>query len=418
MKKILYSFLIALIGLGVTSCSHEKMPGESNTTGQVDFRTLVVTYDESVDVLRSTDVSNFMVKVFEASTNNKRGEWLYSELPDILTLTTGKYKLVVESCELQNAAWETPYYHAEQEFTIEVDKITAIGDVVCSMKNVKVSIEFDHNLLAIMGDDCKVHIALGKGELDFTANETRAGYFAITAETNSIYATFSGTVDGYFDTIYREIINVKAGEWRIIRFSIKDNGGDNTESGSFSPSLTIDISCTVVNHGVQIEIDDEEVIEDPEPSVNPDEPTPDEPGTGDEPDEPAVGPVITADGFDIDEPQTVVENMTVVVHINSESPIAEFTVDIDSPKLTDEILTGVGLSSHLDMASPGALKDALKGLGLPVEEEVLGQTYVKFDITSFCPLLGIYGAATHNFIMNVTDEAGNTTTKTLTLITE
>lgn len=417
MKKILYSFLIAILGLGMTSCSQEEMPGEKTSTGKIDFGTLVVSYDENPDVLRSTDVSNFIIKIFETATNNQRGEWLYSELPGVFTLNAGEYRLVIESQELQDAAWEAPYYYGEKEFTIEVDKITAIGDVVCSMKNVKVTVEFDHKLLAVMGDDCVVNIALGKGDLDFTADETRAAYFAVTTETSSLYAYFTGTVDGYFDTIYREILNVKAGEWRIVRFSLKENGGDNTENGSFTPSLSVDINCTVVEHGVQVEVEDEEVIEDPEPPVN--DPETDEPGEDDpETDEPAVGPTIVAEGFDINEPQTIYDGISVVVNINSESPIAEFTVDIDSPTLTDAVLSSVKLSSHLDLANPGELKAGIESLGLPVDEDVKGQKQVKFDITSFCPLLSIYGAATHNFIMNVTDEDGNTTSQVLTLITK
>ena len=41
-----------------------------------------------------------------------------------------------------------------------------------------------------------------------------------------------------------------------------------------------------------------------------------------------------------------------------------------------------------------------------------------FDITQFAGLLAALGSGTHDFILTATDEAGNETTETLTLIAE
>ena len=70
------------------------------------------------------------------------------------------------------------------------------------------------------------------------------------------------------------------------------------------------------------------------------------------------------------------------------------------------------------MAKPGDLAEGLASLEFPIGDQVIGAKEIKFDITNFTPLLGIYGAATHRFIINVIDLEGNSTTKTLTLISE
>lgn len=43
----------------------------------------------------------------------------------------------------------------------------------------------------------------------------------------------------------------------------------------------------------------------------------------------------------------------------------------------------------------------------------MGQTELPFDITDFTSLLGIYGAANHNFIIRLVDQIGLEATETL-----
>lgn len=412
MKNIFKTLIIASLAVILFSCNEEIPQTDTATTGKVDFASLTVSYDPNANLLRSTDVSNFIISVYNASTDEKKGEWKYKELPEVFTLNAGTYRLEVASHIPQDVAWDTPYYFAQKNFEIEVNKVTPIGDVVCPLSNVKVSVEFSNDLLAVMGDDCKVNISLGKGSLDFTKNETRAGYFTITSENNRIYAHFSGSVDGYVDNSYREIENVKAGEWRILRYSLKENNEENVESGSFSASVKVDVSCYVVEQNVEVNVN-EDIIDDPEGNQ----------GTGNEdnPDDPPAqenGPVIEATTFDINEPQIITDDLIIQVNVTSESPLAGFTVDIESTTLTADELEAVGLQTHLDLGEPGDLRSTLEGLGFPVAENVIGQNAISFDITQFAGLLSALGNGTHNFIMTATDQNGNKTIQTLTLISQ
>ena len=408
MKKILYSFFIIFLSVAMISCHNEKLDtGEPATTGTIDLSTLIVNCDYSTEVLRSVDVSDFIISIYDNNTQTPLAQWKYSDMPEVYTAEAGSYIIKAESGELKNADWDAPYYAAQKDFVVEVNKITAIGDVVCKLSNVKVTIEYSQELLAMMGDDCKVNVSLGKGMLDFVKSEPRAGYFAADGENNRLYAYFTGTVDGFVDTTYREIDNVKPGEWRILRYSLKQNDTPYVENGSFSAGLVVDVTCSVVEHNVMVDVS-EDIMEDPEGGN-------DDPG--DDP-KPSEGPVITSQAFDIKEPQIITDGLVIIVDVNSEIPLAGFVVDIVSETLTAEELEAVNLSSHLDLAYPGDLRPQLEGLGFPVGENVLGKNYISFDITQFAGLLAALGNGTHQFVMTATDEANNQTVETLTLIAQ
>lgn len=408
MKKIFNFIIISVVALIAVACN-EDMPAEKSTTGRVDLTSLVVSYDNAPNIMRSTDVNDFNITIYKASNSEKVAEWKYREMPDVFTLEAGLYSIKVESHTPADAAWDMPYYTASKDFEIKVDKITSIGEIVCPLSNVKVTVEFSQDLIDVMSDDTKVNVGLGKGSLDFTKDEGRAGYFTVLNENNRIYAYFMGVIDGAVDTTYREIENVKAGEWRILRYSLKQNTDVNVESGSFAANLMVDVSCYTVEQDVQVPVSDEDIIVDPEDKGE----TPDDPN----PPIPVEGPSITATTFDINEPQEVTSDLIIKVEVNSKLPLAGFTVDIESTTLTASELEAVGLRSHLDLGNPGDLRPQLEGLGFPVAENVIGQTYISFDITQFAGLLGALGSGTHNFKMIATDSENNVTEQTLTLIT-
>ncbi len=412
MKKIFQLFILATIAISFLACREDE-PVNKATTGEVDLSSLSVSYNHNATIVRSTDVNDFIISIYEKGGSSSLAQWTYKEMPEVFTLDAGTYTLQVASHIPEAVAWDMPYYFAQKDFTIEVEKITAIGEVICELNNVKVTVEFSSDLLEVMGNDCKVNVALGKGSLDFTKDESRAGYYTINEETeNRLYAYFTGTVDGYVDTTYREIENVKAGEWRILRYSLKQNIEDNIESGYFTPQLTVDVTCQTIEQNHQIDVT-EEVIDDPEGNQ----------GGGDDPDpnDPPIqteGPKIIATAFDINEPQILTDDLVIKVEVTSQSPLAGFTVDIESETLTPEELEAVGLSAHLDLGNPGNLRPQLEGLGFPVAENVIGANELSFDITPFGSLLAALGKGTHNFVMTATDQDNNVTTQTLTLIAQ
>ena len=138
-------------------------------------------------------------------------------------------------------------------------------------------------------------------------------------------------------------------------------------------------------------------------------------GTDDETPPPAV-PTIALDGGDIDQPQEITNPMSVKVSVTAPGAIAGFTVTIDSPALTAEMLATVGLATELNLVNPGSMAEALGALGFPSGEAVSGKTALTFDISALVPMIAaIYEETSdHKFSLKVTDAKGQSTTKTLT----
>ena len=70
---------------------------------------------------------------------------------------------------------------------------------------------------------------------------------------------------------------------------------------------------------------------------------------------PAV-PTIALDGGDIDQPQEITNPMSVKIGVTAPGAIAGFTVTIDSPALTAEMLATVGLATELNLVNPGSME--------------------------------------------------------------
>ena len=138
-------------------------------------------------------------------------------------------------------------------------------------------------------------------------------------------------------------------------------------------------------------------------------------GTDDETPPPAV-PTIALDGGDIDQPQEITTPMSVKVSVTAPGAIEGFTVTIDSPALTAEMLATVGLATELNLVNPGSMAEALGALGFPSGNAVSGKTALAFDISALVPMIAqiYHETSDHKFILKVTDAKGQSTTKTLT----
>lgn len=430
-SNIFYTITAACaLALSLGSCDDNWTP-KLDKEGTLRLSSLGVTVSEES---RATDIdtSSFLVEILQGSGTTQEvvaGPYKYSEMPEVVTLAVGDYTLSVKSHEQEKAAWDAPYYEGTQAFSITENKVSNAGTVTCYFANVKVTIRYTEELYEVMGDDCTVTVvANDDGNLTFTKSEVRSGYFEVVTNSNTLVATFNGTVDGSSRSCSQTYADVTAGQHYQITYSLKNGNGDlpnpdpSTEPGGTvgtGTGVSIDVIAeTDVTDTIEVSQDIEtggEVVipvtrpkEDPEEGNDDpnDDPTPD-PGTTE---------YFTVTGtFDVDETIEVAnpETREFIVYITSENPLTHLHVTIDSQTLTSDILTGVGLTSEFDLAYPGQYEAGLQGLGLPTGEDVIGATYVKFDITQFIPLLNIYGAANHNFILDMEDDQNNEDTLTL-----
>ena len=414
---------IAIATFMMSSCSDNWAPTtDDEGVGQFRMGAINVTNAENVINRAGVDVSNFIVSI-----NNADGEtvkrWKYSEMPEVVTLPVDEgYYIDVISHNQEKAAWEAPFFKGSSEkFNIVKNQLTNAGTITCKLSNIKVSIKFADDLKKIMEDDCKVTvIANDAGLLEFTANETRSGYFQAIEGSSTLVATFTGTIRGSYEEIRKVYTDVEAGQHRIITYSVKS--GDPTipdENGNIDIADGISIDMTTIDESVNGNVStDEDIIDGDRPGQEePVNPEPDQPT----PDEPSEKFFTFNTSISLTETNQAVEGKDYSIDIVSVNPLANLKVKIESNYLTDEFLAGVGLVSEFDLANLTPELSAMLGeggFGFPTGDQVKGSKSVKFDLTPFIPLLNLSPTPNdiHKFHLTVVDDKNNSETVVLTFI--
>lgn len=439
MKTDIFSVVgLAAAALLTVSCSDnpdyildskEKMAEVSTGDMSVELST------DEIEISRAA--ADIDVNTFSVNVTNADGERVYNavfgEMEPIIKLPVAKgYTVSVENHAVENAAWESPYYAGSKTFDVEENKINSIGVVEAKFANIRVSVRYTSELKALLGDDVVVTVRCSAtgSSLDFAASETRSGYFKALDNSTTLAAEFSGTVGGASAHLLETLADVKAGQHRIITFDVKK--GDDTVPDEYG-NITIDGdgSGVKLDNGLYLDVD--VTTEDVNGNVNVEEegdnnatrPGQDDEGGGggDVPGPDPATITISAPELVFDTPQEAKEGTSGLVNIHSDKGIANLFVQIiPDPNPADpsqdfgEVLEVMQIPTDFDLAhTTDANREILAGFGFPIDNAVLGQTDVPFDITTFIPLLNNY-PGTHKFVLRVVDAEGAELEKSLIFI--
>ena len=429
MKNIFLICLTLMVVLFTFSACHsEKMEtGTTDVTGQLSLASMKMEVDLKVDTVypqsrAGVDVSNFLLTI-KNSQGEQVEQYTYSEMPEIISLPVGTYTVVASSAEAATNGFDVPFYTGSTEqFTIKENELTEVSALTCRLANVMISVEYDEELRKLMGEDVVTTVKIGDNSLDIPSSETRKAYLIAPASAGSMDITLKGTIDGESVTEVKRVENVQAGQYNIIKYVLNsvDDGTNSNGGGNLNIAINIDSSMTSSDETVGVNPGEEPGIDD-FPTDGGEEPGD---GDGDGGDESGseqnmptiVGTDFNENPFDISKDVlTVTKGQSVSLSVTLLAPnkMAHVYVTIDSETLTEDVLVGVNLAKNFDLAEPGDLEAGLKGLGFPTGTDVIGKEKIPFDITQFTSLLGIYGAANHNFIIRVVDQQGLEVTETL-----
>ena len=223
MKKQI-SFLLSLFAviLLATACHSEKVNYEIKQEGQLNLSSLLLTPNTDPLVTESrvaAELNDYIVEVY-TEAGELVSSWKYAEMTEVYTLKTGKYKIVAHAPVTEGAAFDTPYCEGESKvFEITQDNLTDVGEVACTLHNVKVTINYADNLKPLLGDDAKVTVKIGSESLEYGKDETRSGFFHCT-ETNTVDVIFSGTVDGVAENVTKSYTGVALGTELIVTYNL------------------------------------------------------------------------------------------------------------------------------------------------------------------------------------------------------
>lgn len=428
MKNIfLICFTLMVVLFTFSACHSEKMEtGATDVTGQLSLASMKMEVDLKVDTVypqsrAGVDVSNFLLTI-KNSQGEQVEQYTYSEMPEIISLPVGTYTVVASSAEAATNGFDVPFYTGSTEqFTIKENELTEVSALTCRLANVMISVEYDEELRKLMGEDVVTTVKIGDNSLDIPSSETRKAYLIAPASAGSMDITLKGTIDGESVTEVKRVENVQAGQYNIIKYVLSPvDDGNNSVGGNLNIAINIDSSMTSSDETVGVNPGEEPGIDD-FPTDGGEEPSD---GDGDGGDESGseqnmptiVGTDFNGNTFDISKDVlTVTKGQSVPLSVTLLAPnkMAHVYVTIDSETLTEDVLVGVNLAKNFDLAEPGDLEAGLKGLGFPTGTDVIGKEEIPFDITQFTSLLGIYGAANHNFIIRVVDQQGLEVTETL-----
>lgn len=437
----------AAVAAAFTGCSDNWVPevegageGRLNTQSILAEVNTVEDEKEDEDVTKkatsrsSIDLSPFLVDVVRTSDNANVASWTYATMPQLPTFAVGSYEVQVRSRVLKDAEWSAPYYLGSQTFDIRNGEVTDVGPIVCKLANVRVTIDYGPKLLAATGGEgFTITVTSTPGVyLQYTGKETRSGYFAYNGQTTMV-ARFQGRVNGVNEDFSHVLENIAPGQHRKLTFRLNYNPNVPDDEVGTIEGQGIVVSCSTKTVNVDGNVIQEEDIQESgdRPGQEGDEPGGEDPKPGEEGNITFTSETLANDNGNVldDTPNNAADfgegKKEAKIHIHSEAPIASFKVKIDSETLTADVLSDVKLAPEFDLADPivttddGEKKDlteGLKGLEFPVGDEVKGATDLDFDITKFVPLTMIYGAANHRFILTVTDNAGNSKTLTLLIV--
>lgn len=407
---------------GLTSCSdtwtNDLAEEEKGTLNTASILASVNTYEAEKEDAQGakapesravTDLSPFIVEVVK-SDGSKVASWTYATMPPAPTFAVGTYTVRVKSHNPQPVEWEKPYYAGEQQFQIKANDVTDVEPIVCTLANVRVSIEVTEALKKASAGDVKITFTGEPGvDLEFAPDETRSGYFAYTEGLSTMKVHFEGTVSGAREDFTHVLKDIQPGQHRLVKFALRINPNppaDETGNIEIPEGEGVMVDCGVTTYEVDGTVSSkEDVIDDsgrPGQEEGGDDPKPDDP------DDKAItfsSSTLDLEGANMAEEFGEEEGLKpAVVDIHSENGVKSLKVKIISEFLTEDMLSGIGLTSQFDLADPGEYAEGLAGLGFPSADEVNGAHDLQFNITKFIPL--IFEEGDHKFEITVTDSKG------------
>ena len=355
------------------------------------------------------DVDGFIVEILDADNAQvfkKTYAELKQQLAEPMELPVGAYRMEVRSKEsTPDVAWEHPVYGATSSFTISKAQTTQLEEVVCTLQNIKVTVDYSSELAGMLADTSKATISLGQTSQEFLKTETRAAYFKSLDIENTLVFNFDGV---FADTdipaqFSKQITGVKAGQWRKISVVI-----NYADKGTLLFQVTVDNNIIQDNSFVVDGTDNllEELLEDPN------------------------APTLAWPGHDMSKPFTLTDAM----FDDNGNCIEPFVFDLASPNGIESLRVNIGSTSSRFMASMAAIQlpetfdlcalDAsspagiiLKGFGYPVGGELKGQQAKSFNIAGQIKALYEFDG-THTFSFDMTDAKGVSTAAALTLVVD
>ena len=409
MKSIVRFLSIAAVAvLALSACSKDNAQYDNvgdNTNDNIGYLALhtmeasLLEDTDNVDTetrAGSIDINTFDVVISKGDQTLM--SFKYGERPaEPIALEAGVYTLTMISEPMVGAEWEMPVYGAEREVIITRKQTTKVDDIVCKLRNIKVTVGYSADLIEQLDPEyTTMTVALTDNSLEYAVNETRAGYYAPVAVENTLQLTFKCRyVNTDKDIIMtNEITGVKAAQWRKINVVVQHAADGTANIGIVCDTWTYDeevIFDTTVSLFEEVLVDDTDM------------------------------PVISWEGHDLSQPFELTDDMfdaegnftkSINLDVTAKSAIQSIVVKVSSDN--DEFLSAYDdvMPLDVDICDGSVSNTFLKIMGYPTDAKGATSTRLKFGAQA--DMLTSY-EGTHSYEITVTDINGGMTTVVLTV---
>lgn len=422
------TLLVCVATLLATGCKKEVpgYKGSGNETGNSEYGYLETSslimqviadsdmeaYPDSSRVTATRadiDTEQFLVRIVGAD-DTEQFSGTFAELKALsrLELFAGVYEVEVRSEDRAAdtpAAFEDPYYSGSKSVTVRKGETSQIGEVICTLANIKVTVMISADLAEDLTDDTQTIVSLDMQSLVFAKGEDRAGYFTPTADKNTLKVQLKGAFADTQEPVQfsKEIQNVSAGQWRKLTLVIahSDEGG-----------ISFDIIVESFVQDDEITINGTQGLWEPIYTEKPLIEAPSIEWTGHDLSQPFQLKASMFDGYNCTE--------SFQFQVKAPGNIAAYEVEITSTNAAyTQWLTTSQIPVPFDLCQIDAAHAAaatLRDFGFPLSDAVKGQSELTFDLAgAMTPIYKVYGDGTYTFRMTVTDAEGQSTEATLTI---
>lgn len=356
----------------------------------------------------------------------------YSELKaenkdGVVALPVGSYTVTAHTnAELKNEM-STPYYEGVKEISI-TKGVTAQTHVVCTMKNMRVAMDYDDQFVASF-TDWTITVTDGTTVLTFKCTDHED-----TDQLNPA-PQYMLVADGVSQlTVNASGHNLRGEQVREERILTKPTGGNST-NWTGGDALTIKMEentpsdpTGIQGSGITISADvsfdeEEETVEVP---VTPGGGSTEEPGTGggDEPEEPILTkPTVTFPQSTYTLPADASKNANAVITSTAEGGIQSVKVQIiGGNDGFSGIISNMGFAEGLELVGNTTLGPVISSIVPGLEMPQAGDASYTFPVGGFFNILQQMGATTeadgHVFNITVTDANGTASASLSVKVTE
>ena len=245
MNKKGYLYILILILL--TACQQDEMVSQG--IGYVQFS--IEKNTSTIPMARASELPIALQIINKSGVVIKETDdwnnWASSPLE--LPLGTYTVKAFSKDVNAGTARYDEPYYAGQTQITV-VPKVNQNVNIECKLADVKVTVSYSSDVKKYFSVlNCKV--SNNSGELIFTKNETRSGYFV--AENLKVALALTNTDGKSFVYESTPITNVVSRQHYRINYSMKASGTVGDVSITLDPSTKeYNVNISIPKEGAPI----------------------------------------------------------------------------------------------------------------------------------------------------------------------